>query len=58
MQNKVVKDQFFDFLLNLLDDNEEKEILKLIKRYKTSSESQTRELLRESLKYKERINND
>ena len=43
------KDQFFDFLLHRLEDQKEKIILELIRKYPKRRKSETRKLLKDAL---------
>ena len=53
MPEEEKKDQFFDFLLDQIEDKEAKTVLKLVKQY--SSTAETRILIRECLK---KLNNN
>jgi hypothetical protein len=50
MKNEKTDDHFFDFLLKRLEDDDQKTVLKLLKKY--PSQSDTRELIRDYIRAK------
>jgi hypothetical protein len=47
MGDKTKRDEFFDFLLDRLENEKEKIILEMLKKYPGRSKSETRKIIRE-----------